>query len=212
MDCELNSLFDEEFSEPLSFERSLWSQGYKRVAGVDEAGRGALAGPVVAAAVVFSDSFKLSKIRITDSKKLSPIQRDKAFDYIREHAMSFAIGIVHADQIDQMNILQATLLAMKQSLEQLSDKPDICLIDGNTQAPINIPQRTIVQGDSRVTTIGAASILAKVTRDRWMCDKDIDFPMYQFKAHKGYGTALHIQMLREHGFSNIHRKSFQVSL
>ena len=177
------------------------------VAGVDEAGRGPLAGPVVASAVILrsSDVFE----GLNDSKKLSPALREILFDRIRNHALAFGIAIIGPEVIDNINILQAARLAMKRSVEKLSLTPHLLLIDGNQSIESTIPQQTLVQGDSRSRSIAAASILAKVTRDRLMEDYHQEFPQYAFNQHKGYGTFLHRQRIREFGPCSIHRKTFK---
>ena len=196
--------------KPFDLERELAQTGFSRIAGVDEAGRGALAGPVVAAAVVLKPSAAELIGRVTDSKKLSPAAREELFDPIHAHSEAVAVGIVSAQEIDRVNILQATLRAMKEAIEEA--RPDLCLIDGNVRAPVAIRQLTIVKGDLRVFSIAAASIVAKVTRDRMMDALDASYPDYGFLRHKGYGTADHIRAIRAFGASAIHRKSFHLSL
>jgi ribonuclease HII len=203
----MTSLFDLG-DGPLSMERNLWRDGFARVAGVDEAGRGALAGPVVAAAVIFDErAAELSK-EIRDSKKLSPEQRERLFPLIQETALAFAVGIVAPSEIDEINILQASLKAMKIAVARLDPPPHLCLIDGNVRAPIELPQKCIIKGDDRVVTIGAASILAKVTRDRLMSELSLQFPHYGFSENKGYGTETHLQALQTFGPSPHHRRTF----
>lgn len=199
-------------NDPFALEEELSLQGYACIAGVDEAGRGALAGPVVAAAVVLRPSAKALIGQVTDSKKLSAQKREDLFSKIHEHAASVSVGIVPPLEIDRINILQATLQAMKQAVENCSPPPDLCLIDGNAKAPVAMKQMTIVQGDLRVFSISAASIIAKVTRDRIMRTLDETYPAYGFKKHMGYGTREHVAAIGKHGFSDIHRKSFQVNL
>lgn len=191
-------------------EQAYWQQQFCHVAGVDEAGRGCLAGPVVAAAVVFPPEPDLARQLpdLNDSKKLSPRQREALFPRIQSLATSFAVGIVAPEVIDRINILQASLLAMQQALEQLP-QVDVCLIDGNR--PLKSwpgRQQTLVKGDQRSLSVAAASVLAKVTRDRLMLSLDQDWPLYGFSRHKGYPTALHIQQLQIHGASPHHRLSF----
>jgi ribonuclease HII len=175
-------------------------------AGVDEAGRGPLMGPVVAAAVILND---LQPIKgLADSKKLTARQRDKLYDEIRAKALCCSIAIASVEEIDQLNILQATMLAMKRAVEGLRLKPYKALVDGNRLPTLNMLAEAIVKGDAKVPAISAASILAKVTRDRWCAEYDLLFPQYGFASHKGYGTAAHLLALREHGPCPQHRKSF----
>jgi ribonuclease HII len=193
----------------LRFEADLWNRGVERVAGVDEAGRGSLAGPVVAAAVIFHPGASIPDV--DDSKKLSPARREMLFPLIFQKA-DVGIGVVHSEAIDEINILQATLLAMRQALDQLYTQPEHVLVDGNTRVPTDLPQTTIVKGDSLSASIAAASIVAKVTRDRMMVDYERTFPGYGFARHKGYGTLIHREAIRRLGSSAIHRKSFKVRL
>ena len=203
----MTDLFDSDHL-PFSFERSLWKDGYRFVAGVDEAGRGALAGPVVAAAVIFDErAFDLAK-RVRDSKVLSPEKREELFPLIHEYAISVGIGIVEPSEIDAINILQASLKAMKIAVARLNPTPDLCLIDGNFRAPLTIPQKCIIKGDAKVRTIAAGSIIAKVTRDRLMIEMANIYPQYGFMEHKGYGTETHIRALREFGPTPEHRRTF----
>ena len=176
------------------------------IAGVDEAGRGPLMGPVVAAAVILDD---LKPIKgLADSKKLTPMQRNKLYDEIRAKALCCSIGMATAEEIDELNILQATMLAMKRAVEGLRLKPHKALIDGNRLPVLNLLAEAIVKGDALMPVISAASILAKVTRDRWCADYDLLFPQYGFAGHKGYGTAAHLLALRQHGACPQHRKTF----
>ena len=176
------------------------------VAGVDEAGRGPLAGPVVAAAVILDD---LNPIQgLADSKKLSPARREKLYDEIRAKALCCSIAEASVEEIDQLNILQATMLAMRRAVEGLRLKPTKVLVDGNRLPVLDVLAEAIVKGDAKVPAISAASILAKVHRDRWCAQYHEQFPQYGFAAHKGYGTAEHIAALREHGACPQHRKSF----
>ena len=176
------------------------------VAGVDEAGRGPLAGPVVAAAVILDD---LNPIQgLADSKKLSPARREKLYDEIRAKALCCSIAEASVEEIDQPNILQATMLAMRRAVEGLRLKPTKVLVDGNRLPVLDVLAEAIVKGDAKVPAISAASILAKVHRDRWCAQYHEQFPQYGFAAHKGYGTAEHIAALREHGACPQHRKSF----
>ena len=176
------------------------------IAGVDEAGRGPLAGPVVAAAVILDD---LNPIKgLNDSKKLSPMRREKLYDEIRAKALCCAIGEASVEEIDRLNILQATLLAMRRAVEGLRLKPSKVLVDGNRLPVLDVLAEAIVRGDATVPAISAASILAKVTRDRWCPELDQRYPEYGFAGHKGYGTAEHLAALRTHGACPEHRKTF----
>ena len=176
------------------------------VAGVDEAGRGPLAGPVFAAAVILDELSPISGL--ADSKKLSPKKRDHLYDIIKAQALCFCVATASVQEIDEMNILQATLLAMQRAVKGLRLKPSKVLVDGNRLPVLDIRGEAIVGGDSKVASISAASILAKVERDRWCLEIDAQFPLYGFKSHKGYGTALHLQALKQHGPCVWHRKSF----
>ena len=191
----------------LSFEQELWDQGIQYVAGVDEAGRGPLAGPVVAAAVIFPKNQVLVP-EINDSKKLSEKARKLALAIIKESAMAIGIGIIPPEIIDNVNILQATFLAMKEAIFELSQQPDFVLIDGKSGPQIDLPYKMLVKGDSRSMSIAAASIVAKVTRDEIMYKEHEKYPMYGFAQHKGYPTKAHIQAIREFGHISLHRKSF----
>lgn len=176
------------------------------ICGIDEAGRGPLAGPVVAGAVILPKDCQL--LYLNDSKKLSEKKRDLLFDKIREKAVSYGVGIVGPGRIDEINILQATYEAMRQAIEQLKVKPQILLNDAVTIPLVDVTQVPLVKGDAKSVSIAAASILAKVTRDRMMTEYDALFPEYGFGKHKGYGTAAHIQALKDHGPCPIHRKTF----
>ncbi len=189
------------------FEELAMRQGYRSVAGVDEAGRGALAGPVVAAAVIFPRGTKISGI--DDSKKLTPEKRDELFELIM--ANSLAVGIGSGDHllIDRINILQATLFAMKEAVLNIKPAPDYLLIDGISKIPLEVHQRTIKKGDSASISIAAASIIAKVTRDRLMVECDRRYPGYGFAEHKGYGCAAHLAAIARMGPCAIHRKTFR---
>jgi ribonuclease HII len=180
---------------------------YKIIAGVDEAGRGPLAGPVVAAAVVLPEEFTCREIK--DSKQLTPGKRSRIFSVIQENAIGIGVGIIHADEIDRINILQATFKAMRQALENLPLKPEEVFVDGNKTIPyLSIPQTPLIKGDTYHLSIMSASIIAKVTRDQWMEEAHQQFPEYDFNRHKGYGTKEHLRLLRIYGPSPIHRKSF----
>ena len=176
------------------------------VAGVDEAGRGPLAGPVVAAAVILDDLHPIAGL--ADSKKLSPAKRERLYDEIRAKALCCSVAEASVEEIDRLNILQATLLAMRRAVEGLRLKPAKVLVDGNRLPPLPMLAEAIVKGDSKVAAISAASILAKVTRDRWCAQYHAEFPAYGFDGHKGYGTAEHLAALRLHGPCPQHRKSF----
>jgi len=177
------------------------------IAGVDEAGRGPLVGPVVAAAVILDD---LNPIKgLADSKKLTPARREKLFDEIRAKALCCSVAQASVQEIEELNILQATMLAMRRAVEGLRLKPKLVLVDGNRLPVLDIRAEAIVQGDALVPTISAASILAKVTRDRWCAEYDLQFPQYGFAKHKGYGTAEHMAALKAHGACPEHRKSFR---
>ena len=191
----------------LEIERSFWARGYQALAGVDEAGRGPLAGPVVAAAVVFPRDFD-PIAGINDSKKLSADARERLFDLIRAEGQ-FAIALVGPGEIDRINILRASLQAMAEAVAALPEPPALALVDGNRKAPLEIPQETLVRGDARCYSIAAASILAKVYRDRLMRDLHGRYPQYGFAAHKGYPTKAHLEALRAHGPCPEHRRTFR---
>ena len=187
-------------------EDGYYAEGVKVICGVDEAGRGPLAGPVCAAAVILPDHLELPGL--TDSKKLTDKKRRELYPIIKEQAVAYGIGFASEQEIDEINILQATFLAMQRALEQLTVKPDLVLIDGNRQKDFGVPVKTVVKGDSLSLNIAAASVLAKVTRDDLMMEKAQEFPQYGFEIHKGYGTKAHYAALTEHGPSPIHRMSF----
>lgn len=190
-----------------SIERHLNGQGYELIAGVDEAGRGCLAGPVVAASVVLSPGCVIEGIK--DSKKLTPRQRERFFDVIQEQAFAWSVGAVDAGEIDRINILKASLAAMRDAVMGLSIRPDYLLIDGRDTVQSDLPQRAVIKGDDTSQTIAAASVLAKVTRDRMMVEYKKVYPTFSFDVHKGYGTALHLSELRKHGPTPIHRMTFR---
>jgi ribonuclease HII len=200
-------LFPAEEISPLHFERQLRGQGFGRIAGIDEAGRGPLAGPVVAAAVILPAEFDLPGL--DDSKKISATLRQRLFPRIREQALDYGIGLAHAEEIDTLNILQATLLAMRRAVGRLSQPPDYLLVDGITPLPVSLPQKTLKQGDSRSLSIAAASVLAKVVRDRLMVTYDARYPAYGFAGHKGYGSAAHREAIARSGPCALHRKTFR---
>ena len=198
----------------LRMQRDLWDyeikagkKGYRLIAGVDEAGRGPLAGPVVAAAVVLPADAILQGL--DDSKKLSPTRREELFPKIQTQAVVYGVAVVNPEVIDKINILQAALLAMQQAVEQLQPVPDLLLIDGNQKTASSIEQWAIVKGDSKSLSIAAASVLAKVTRDHIMQDYHQLYPQYEFACHKGYGTKLHRDLIAEHGPCPIHRSTFK---
>jgi len=191
---------------PYRYERAAWRSGLAHVAGVDEAGRGPLAGPVVAAAVILNPERRLKGLE--DSKLLTPARREVLFKQILEHAVGVGTGIVDPQTIDQVNILEATRLAMRQALSRLSPHPNLVLIDAVRLQPLAWPQRALVRGDRRSASIAAASIVAKVTRDRLMVEADHLFPQYGFRRHKGYPTPEHLAALRHHGPCPIHRRTF----
>ncbi|MHA7598503.1 ribonuclease HII [Alicycliphilus sp. T452] len=176
------------------------------VAGVDEAGRGPLAGPVVAAAVILDDQQPIAGL--ADSKTLTAARRERLFDEIRAKALCCSIAEASVEEIDRLNILQATLLAMRRAVQGLRLKPTLALVDGNRLPRLDIPAEAIVKGDARVAAISAASILAKVTRDRWCAELHAQYPQYGFAGHKGYGTAEHLAALQAHGACPQHRRSF----
>ncbi len=180
--------------------------GYTAVCGVDEAGRGPLAGPVCAAAVILPQGLVIEGLN--DSKKLSEKKREQLYDKVTENALAWSVAFASEAEIDEINILQATFLAMKRAVEGLPIKADYALIDGNRMPPLDINGETVIKGDSLSMSIAAASIIAKVTRDRLMLEIDKEYPQYLFSQHKGYGTALHYEMLEKHGISPVHRRSF----
>ncbi len=190
----------------LEIEDKLYSEGYNFVCGVDEAGRGPLCGPVVAAAVILPKDEYIEGVN--DSKKLTEKKREKLYDDIMKKAVAVSIGISDVDVIEKVNILNATKLAMKQAIEKLSIKPDYVLIDGNQMIDINIKAETVVSGDAKSESIAAASIIAKVTRDRMLIEFDKKYPEYGFAKHKGYGTKSHIEAIQKYGLTDIHRPSF----
>lgn len=180
------------------------------VCGIDEAGRGPLAGDVYAAAVIFAPDTVIEGIN--DSKKLSEKKREKLFDEICEKALAYCITTASVEEIEQINILNAAMLAMKRAYEGLGVKCDLAMIDGNKSPDVNAKTLTVVKGDASSQSIAAASILAKVARDRYMLELDKQYPQYQFAKHKGYGTKLHYQMIKEYGISEVHRPSFLKNL
>lgn len=189
------------------FEHEAMEKGYGLICGVDEAGRGPLAGPVCAAAVILPTDLEIPGLN--DSKKLTEKKRDALYDVIKEQALAYGIAMVSEGEIDEINILQATFLAMKRAVDALTVKPDFVLIDGNREPDLgDLPLKTIVKGDSRSANIAAASILAKVTRDRYMMELDEAYPQYGFAVHKGYGTKKHYAALEEYDACPAHRRTF----
>lgn len=188
------------------YEDELYEKGVNYIAGIDEAGRGPLAGPVVAAAVILKKGAKLKYVN--DSKKLTEKQRQKALIEIKENALAIGIGIASVDEIDQINIYRAAREAMQSAIKQLKIKPDFLLIDAMPME-LNIPSKSIIKGDQKSMSIAAASIVAKTTRDQYMIEMDKLFPLYNFKQHKGYGTKEHIAIIKKHGYTPIHRKSYE---
>ena len=187
-------------------ENGLYCEGFKTICGVDEAGRGPLAGPVCAAAVILPRDLEIPGL--TDSKKLSDKKRRELFPVIKEQAIAYGVAFASHEEIDEINILQATYLAMERALAQLSVGPDIALIDGNRAKDFGLPVRTVVKGDSLSANIAAASILAKVTRDDLMLELAEQYPQYGFEVHKGYGTRAHYEALRRFGATPVHRATF----
>ncbi|MFW6334118.1 MAG: ribonuclease HII [Desulfosalsimonas sp.] len=189
------------------FEREARNSGYRKIAGVDEVGRGPLAGPVVSAAVILPEEFSVNGV--ADSKRLSPGFRRRLYEEIYCHALTVGIGIVDPVEIDRINILQASLKAMAMAVKNLAPRPDCLLIDGRHCIELDMSQKTIVKGDSRSVSIGAASIVAKVTRDRMMDEYCAEYPEYGFSRHKGYPTKAHVCAIRNYGWCPIHRRTFK---
>ncbi len=191
----------------LSIEKEVSLLGYKAICGVDEAGRGPLAGPVCAAAVILPEAIEIEGLN--DSKKLSEKKREALFDVIIEKAIAYSICYGTLEEIEEFNILEATYIAMNRAIDSLPVKADFALIDGNREPKgIKVPCKTVVKGDMKSSSIAAASILAKVSRDRLMLDYDKKYPQYQFAKHKGYGTKVHYEAIKEYGVCEIHRRSF----
>lgn len=188
------------------YEDELYEKGITYIAGIDEAGRGPLAGPVVAAAVILKKGAKLN--HVDDSKKLSEKQRQRALIEIKENALAIGIGIASVDEIDRINIYRAAREAMHSAIKQLKIKPEFLLIDAMPME-IDIPNKSIIKGDQKSISIAAASIVAKTTRDQYMIEMDKVFPLYNFKQHKGYGTKEHIELIKRHGYTPIHRKTYE---
>ena len=188
------------------YDAQVRNEGFPILCGVDEAGRGPLVGPVVAAAVILPPDFRLEGLN--DSKKLSEKKREALFDVICQNALAYGIGSASHEEIDEKNILQATFLAMRRAVEKLELKADIVLVDGNRDPILNLPTRTVVKGDATSASIAAASILAKVSRDRMLIEMDKEFPQYHFAKHKGYGTKDHYEQILNYGICPYHRKTF----
>lgn len=189
------------------FEKAAVNSGFSCICGVDEAGRGPLAGPVCAAAVILPEGAVIAGL--DDSKKLTEKKRERLYDIIKETAVDYSVAYGTLEEIETVNILEATYLAMNRAIEGLSVKPDFALIDGNrVPRGIKIPCETIVKGDSKSMSVAAASVLAKVTRDRLMLEYDKKYPEYNFKKHKGYGTKEHTELIKQYGPCEIHRLSF----
>lgn len=196
----------ERLQNMLEIEHDLYNKGYNLVCGVDEAGRGPLCGPVVAAAVILPKHAFIEGVN--DSKKLSEKKREKLYEDIQNTALAVGVGISDVDVIEEVNILNATKLAMVQAIKKLKVNPEYVLIDGNQKIDIDIPFETVVKGDSKSESIAAASIIAKVTRDRMLIKYDNEYPEYGFAKHKGYGTKAHIDAIKKYGITPIHRPSF----
>lgn len=190
----------------LKYENEAFDNGFDCVCGVDEAGRGPLAGPVCAAAVILPKGCIIEGLN--DSKKLSEKKREQLFDVITQKAEAYSIAMASEKEIDEINILQATFLAMHRAVGSLEIKPDFVIVDGNRDPLLGIKTMTLIKGDALCESVAAASVLAKVTRDRYMLEMCEKYPEYQFQKHKGYGTKLHYEMIEKYGISDIHRKSF----
>ncbi len=198
---------EERLIELSKFEKEYFEKGYNLIAGIDEAGRGPLAGPVVAAAVILPKGCLIEGVN--DSKKLSEKKREKLYDDIIENAIAWGVGIKDNNVIDEINILEATRFAMHEAIENLQVKPDFIFIDAEKKVDTDkIPYLPIIKGDALSISIAAASIIAKVTRDRMMREYDKEYPEYGFEKHKGYGTKVHVEAIKEHGLTPIHRRSF----
>lgn len=189
------------------YEKELWKNGINLIAGMDEVGRGPLIGPVVTACVILPKDFVLDGL--TDSKKLSEKKREEFYDYIMEHAISVGIGMMDEKVIDEVNIYEATKLAMYQAVEKSKVKPEHVLIDAMKLDKLEMPSTSIIKGDAKSISIAAASVIAKVTRDRMMIELDKKYPMYGFKSHKGYPTKKHIEAIKEYGLIDGYRKTFK---
>lgn len=190
----------------LFFENEAYAGGYKYVCGVDEAGRGPLAGPVFAAAVILPRGYVIDGVN--DSKKLTEKKREQLYSKIKEQSLAYCVASASVDEIDEINILNATFLAMTRAVSGLQVKADFALVDGNKLPGLEIDAKAVVKGDALSESIAAASILAKVERDHFMLNLANEYPNYAFEKHKGYGTKLHIEMIKKYGASNVHRKTF----
>jgi len=201
---------NKKYSPTLEEEMALYAQGHSYIAGLDEAGRGCLAGPVVAAAVILplTEDISSQLVGVNDSKQLTALTRERLYEVIYQHALAVSVGFGSVELIDERNILQATKQAMRNALTQLSISPQALLLDALLLKDIALPQRSLIKGDSRSLSIAAASIIAKVTRDRFMRQLHEEYPAYGFAQHKGYGTAMHLAALQVHGITPHHRKSF----
>lgn len=197
---------DLRLEKMLEYEKELYSKGYECICGIDEAGRGPLCGPVVAAAVILKPGDKIEGVN--DSKKLSEKKREIVFEAIKERALAYSVGIVDEKTIDEINILEATRLAMKKAVEGLKVKADYALVDAEKKVPIDIPYTPIIKGDALSQSIAAASIIAKVTRDHMIIELDKKYPEYNFAKNKGYGTREHTEAIKKYGLCSAHRRSF----
>lgn len=196
-----------ELNDSFSYERQLARQGHCFIAGVDEAGRGPLAGPVVAGAVILPENCDYQQFK--DSKKLTPKRRERLYQVLQDMQIPIGVGIAGCEEIDKINILQASLLAMKRAIDALALNPDYILVDGKFPVPVMVPQESLIKGEQKSASIAAASIIAKVTRDNMMFEIHKQFPQYNFIKHKGYPTKEHKQLIIEHGPSIVHRKTFR---
>lgn len=206
LQIELDPEESQRIQKMLEYEDLHWKNGKRYIAGVDEAGRGPLAGPVVAAAVVFKENPQIQWV--DDSKKLTAEIREELFDIIIDKSLCYGVGIADVSEIDKINIYHASLLAMKRALQNLAIRPEHVLVDGRVFPDSDIPATAIISGDSLCYSIASASILAKVTRDRIMCEYDKKYPQYGFSEHKGYSTPGHLDAIEKHGYCAIHRRSF----
>lgn len=197
---------EQRLEKMLEYEKELYEKGYEYICGIDEAGRGPLCGPVVAAAVILKKGDKIEGVN--DSKKLTEKKREMLFELIKERAVAYSVGIVDEKTIDEINILEATRLAMKKAVEGLSTKAEYALVDAEKKVPIDIPYTPIIKGDALSESIAAASIIAKVTRDRMVIELDRKYPEYNFAKNKGYGTKEHTDAIKQYGLCPAHRRSF----
>jgi len=197
---------EQRLEKMLEYEKDLYSKGYEYICGIDEAGRGPLCGPVVAAAVILKKGDKIEGVN--DSKKLSEKKREVVFELIKERAIAWSVGIVDEKTIDEINILEATRLAMKKAVDGLKQKPEYALVDAEKKVPIDVPYIPIIKGDALSESIAAASIIAKVTRDHMVIEMDKKYPEYNFAKNKGYGTREHTDAIKKYGLCPAHRRSF----